>query len=135
MSVPAKGNGLPKKGKELPLGAKRQELARVYALAIGEALSEEVRRGASIKKVMSWTGASERTVKGWMAGSSAPSGEYLVGLLRSSDLILGRLLILADRGPITSRRDLEALRAQIRGLGEAIDAALAQAPLLPSDGG
>lgn len=129
MSVPAKGNGLPKKGKELPLRAKRQELALGYALAIGEALSEEVRRGASIKKVMSWTGASERTVKGWVAGSSAPSGEYLVGLLRSSDLIFGRLLALADRAPITSRRELEALRAQIKGLSEALDAALVRAPL------
>lgn len=134
MSVPVKGNGLPKKGKELPLRAKRQELAHGYALAIGEALSEEVRRGASIKKVMRWTGASERTVKGWVAGSSAPSGEYLVGLLRASDLIFERLLVLADREPIMSRRDLEALRAQIRGLGEAIDAALAQVPLSPPDG-
>ena len=80
---------------------------------------------------MSWTGASERTVKGWVAGSSAPSGEYLVGLLRSSDLIFGRLLTLAERGPITSQRDLEALRTQIGGLAEAIDTALAQAPLSP----
>ena len=135
MSVPAKGNGLPKMGKELPLGAKRQDLARRYALAIAEALNEEARRGASLKKVMSWTGASERTVKGWMAGTSAPSGEYLVGLLRSSDLIFERLLALAGRRPITSQRDLEALRTQILGLGEAIDAALIQAPLSAPDEG
>ena len=43
--MPAKGNGLLKKGKELPLDAKRQEFARGYALAVAEALTEELRRG------------------------------------------------------------------------------------------
>jgi hypothetical protein len=41
---------------------KRHEHAR----AIAEALKEELGRGPSIKTVMAWTGASERTVKGWL---------------------------------------------------------------------
>lgn len=68
-----------------------------------------------------------------MAGTSAPSGEYLVGLLCSSDLIFERLLGLAGRRLIISECDLEAVRTQIRGLGEAIDAALIQASLSAPD--
>ena len=126
MSVPPKGNGLHKKGRELPQRAKREELARRYALVVAEALKEELQRGASIKAVMNWTGASERTVKGWLAGSSGPSGEYLLVLLRSSDAIFQRVLVLADRGPaIVNGGSLMALRLQLDSLAAAIDATLA----------
>jgi hypothetical protein len=33
---------------------------------------EELARGASIKTIMAWAGAGERTVKEWLAGSNAP---------------------------------------------------------------
>ena len=56
MSVPPKGEELPKKGKELPLARTRQELAKDYAQAIAKALKEELARGASIKTIMAWTG-------------------------------------------------------------------------------
>ena len=74
MSVPPKGEELPKKGKELPLARTRQELAKDYAQAIAKALKEELARGASIKTIMAWTGAGERTVKGWLAGPAGPVG-------------------------------------------------------------
>jgi hypothetical protein len=64
----------------------------------------------AIKTVMRWTGASERTVKGWLSGRSGPSGEHLIALLQNSDTLLERVLRLAGRGsPIESRR-LEALK-------------------------
>ena len=121
MSVSAKGNELPKKGKELPLKAKRQALAREYAQAISEVLKEELRRGASIKTIMNWTGAGERTVKGWVAGSNRPMGEYLVALTGRSDLVLARVLALAGRKPIVTLDGLQSLRMQIVGLTEVID--------------
>lgn len=125
MSVPVKGNELHKKGKELPLLTKRRELARHYAEAVAEALKEELQCGASIKAVMNWTGASERTVKGWLAGSSGPRGEYLVVLLRSSDLVFQRVLALASRGPvIVDRNRLASLREHLDRLAAAIEATL-----------
>jgi hypothetical protein len=51
----------------------------------------------SIKTVMRWTGAGERTVKNWFAGSSGPSGPHLVRLIQNSDEALAVLLILAGR--------------------------------------
>ncbi|MCB1501374.1 MAG: hypothetical protein KDK07_16575 [Bauldia sp.] len=46
---------------------------------------------------MRWTGATERTVKNWLAGESGPSGEHLVSLLRHSDATLEAVLLLAKR--------------------------------------
>lgn len=122
MSVRAKGRTLPNSGKELHLKAKRQERARRYAEAIAEALREELQRGASVKAVMGWTGAGERTVKAWLARKSGPSGEHLVALIHASELVYERVLVLADRGRVVNRRDLEALRERMVDLTSAIDA-------------
>src|SRR5260370_37398915 len=92
MSVPPKGEELPKKGEELPSARTRQEQAREFAQAIADALKEELARGASIKTVMAWTGAGERTVKEWLAGSNAPRAFQVECLMRSSDLIYERLM-------------------------------------------
>lgn len=124
MSFTPKGEELPKKGKELPSARKRRDLALDFAQAIAAALKDELARGASIKTIMAWTGASERTVKGWLAGSNGPSGAHMEGLLRSSQAVYERLMTRTGRGPIVSRQGLEALREKIAGLTEAIDAAL-----------
>jgi len=126
MSSTPKGEELPKKGKELPSARKRHELALDFAQAIAAALRVELAGGASIKTIMAWTGAGERTVKGWLAGSSGPSGVYLEALLRSSEAVYERLMTRTGRRPIVSNQRLAALREQITGLTEAIDAALAQ---------
>jgi hypothetical protein len=128
MSVPPKGEELHKKGEELPLARTRQEHARDFAQAIAEALKEELARGVRIKTIMGWTGAGERTVKGWLAGSSGPSGEHLEGLFRWSEAVYERVMVRAGRRPSVNRRSLEALRGQITGLADAIDAALADSP-------
>ena len=50
-----------------------------------------------IKMAMRWTGASERTVKYWLAGERGPSGDHLIALARHSDAVLFVLLALAGR--------------------------------------
>ena len=122
MSFTLKGGELPKRGKELPSTAKRRE----HALAIAAALREELAAGASIKTIMAWTGASERTVKGWLAGSCGPSSLHFEGLVRCSEATYRRLMIRTGRSPVVDRQSLEAVRRQISGLADAIEAALAE---------
>jgi hypothetical protein len=125
MSVTPKGEELPKKGEELPSARMRQEQARAFALAIAGALKEELARGASIKTVMAWTGAGERTVKGWLTGSNAPRGVHLEGLLRSSEAVYERMMVRTGRRPIANRQSLEALQGQLTSLIDAIGIVLA----------
>ena len=109
MSVPPKGNSLPKMGKELPMTPRNGSIG--YAPAIAEALTTELRgSNRAIKTVMRWTGASERTVKGWLSGTSGPSGEHLISLLQNSDTLLERVLGLAGRGSLIEGRRLESLK-------------------------
>ncbi len=124
MSVLAKGEELPKKGGKSPSARIRQEQAREFAQVIAHALRDEVARGASIKTIMAWTGAGERTVKEWLAGTNAPRAFQLEFLMRSSDLIYARLMARTGRTPVVNREGLEALRGQLTGLLGAIDAAL-----------
>ena len=51
----------------------------------------------AVKTAMRWTGASERTVKYWIAGERGPSGEHLIALARHSDIVFHMVLMLADR--------------------------------------
>lgn len=82
-------------------------------------------RGASIKTIMGWTGAGERTVKEWLAASYAPCAFRLECLFRSSEAVYERIAIRTGRVPIVNRERLEAVRGQLTGLAGAIDAALA----------
>ncbi len=64
------------------------------AMALHEELGSTSR---SIKMAMRWTGASERTVKYWLAGERGPSGDHLIALARHSDAVQFVLLALAGR--------------------------------------
>src|SRR5882672_3769017 len=103
-----------------------REHARECAQAIADALKEELARGASIKTIMAWTGAGERTVKEWLAGSNAPRAFQLECLLRSSEAVYQRIMLRTGRQPVVTRPRLEADRGQVSGLAEALDAALAE---------
>jgi hypothetical protein len=72
----------------------RQGYALVVAAALHDQLGDTHR---AIKTIERWTGASERTVKNWLAGSSGPSGEHLVALARNSDEVFEAFLILSGR--------------------------------------
>lgn len=126
MSVPPKGEELPKKGGKLPASRTRQEEAREFAKAVSDALKEELARGSSIKTIMSWTGAGERTVKEWLAGSNAPRAFQLESLFRSSEAVYRTIMLRTGRQPIVTRHNLETVRGQLSGLAEALDSALAE---------
>jgi hypothetical protein len=126
MSVPPKGEELPKKGGKLPAQRTRQKHAQEFTKAISDALKEELARGSSIKTIMSWTGAGERTVKEWLAGSNAPRAFQLESLFRSSEAVYQRIMLRTGRQPVVTRHKLEAVRGQLSGLAEALDAALAE---------
>jgi hypothetical protein len=125
MSVPPKGNVLPKLGKELPIT--RHDGSIGYAPAIAEALTSELRgSNRAIKTVMKWTGASERTVKGWLSGTSGPNGEHLIALLQNSDTLLEQVLRLAGRDSLIEVRRLVVLKNTMAQAVATIEALLAE---------
>src|SRR5216683_5287873 len=125
MSVPPKGNSLPKMGKELPMTPRNGSIG--YAAAIAEALTTELRgSNRAIKTVMRWTGASERTVKGWLSGTSGPNGEHLIALLQNSDTLLEQVLRLAGRDSLIDGRRLESLKNTMAQAVATIEALLDQ---------
>lgn len=70
-----------------------------YAIVIAAALRQDVGgTHRAIKTVVRWTGASERTVKYWFAGTSGPRGEHLVALAHHSDAVHEAFSRLAGRG-------------------------------------
>jgi hypothetical protein len=91
---------LPKKGKVLPHATGRDGSEVDYPAAIAAALRRELGTShQAIKSAMRWTGASERTVKNWLAGTSGPNGEHLIALARYSDGVLEVFLQEARRKP------------------------------------
>ena len=88
------GTVVPKKGTIVHL----VEVPDDYRAAIAMALHAELgSTHRAIKSAMRWTGASERTVKYWIAGERGPSGEHLIALARHSDIVFHMVLLLADR--------------------------------------
>ena len=93
-----KGNLLPKKGNVLHRVGREGGSDLGYAGAIADALRHDLgTTHQAVKSVMRWTGASERTVKYWFAGTGGPSGEHLIALARHSDAVLAVILQLAGR--------------------------------------
>ena len=88
------GTVVPKKGTVVHLDEIPDDYRAAMAMALHTELGSTHR---AIKSAMRWTGASERTVKYWLAGERGPSGEHLVSLARHSDAVLVVLLALADR--------------------------------------
>ncbi len=107
---PKKGKVFPNKGKVLPDTGGGADCHVIYATTIAKALREEF-SGApnATKTVMRWTGASERTVKNWFAGSNGPTGEHLLELLRHSDVVFDALVNVAGRKKVITAAKLVAL--------------------------
>ena len=88
------GTFVPKMGTNVPLEADVAD----YRTAIAAALRDELGlTHRAVKTAMRWTGASERTIKYWIAGERGPSGEHLIALARNSDIVFHVVLMLADR--------------------------------------
>lgn len=97
-----KGNKLHQPGNEADTS---------FSRAIAAALHVELgSTHQAVKITMRWTGASERTVKNWLAGTHGPSGENLIRLLRNSDEIFKAVLSLAGRKTTMSDASLLRLR-------------------------
>lgn len=117
---------LPKKGKILPAGVENDVSELQYAVAISTALRDQLgNTHQAVKIVMAWTGASEKTVKNWLSGTSGPRGEHLIGLVRHSEPVLGVFLWLAGQKRVLTesklidvRRKLEELLVIIHSLTE-----------------
>lgn len=104
---------LPKTGKDLP----PRQAGITFAELVSAALIEEVgKTHRAVKTVMRWTGASERCVKHWLAGTHAPQGMHLLALMRHSDELLRHLLIAAGRRDEAVAVELRVLRFKLREL-------------------
>jgi hypothetical protein len=75
----------------------------------------------SVKTVMGYTGAGERTVKNWFEGKNGPNGENLVELVRHSDEVLEALLLMAGREEILAGKLLVDARGKLVEMLEIID--------------
>jgi hypothetical protein len=75
----------------------------------------------TIKTIMAWTGASERTVKNWLAATHGPSGAHLVRLARHSDEVFELFLLMAERKPVLTTVSLVRLRSHLEQTIERLD--------------
>ncbi len=107
----------PKKGKKLH--RELQQFEHKIAAALRVELGSTNR---ATKTVMRWTGASERTVKHWFAGTHGPSGKNLIALARHSDAVLTYCLSAANRRPILIGIHLVGVRAKLVDLIEMLSA-------------
>ncbi len=89
---------VPKKGTVVHQPDREHDADVAYVIAIAAALRSELgTTHQAVKSAMRWTGASERTVKYWFAGSRGPSGHHLIALAGCSDTILELFLQRAGR--------------------------------------
>ncbi len=125
MSFRKKGRKFrPVSGKTFPRSSGRVAVSDgyKYAAVIAETLRETfggTRR--SIKTVMAYTGAGERTVKNWFEGKNGPNGANLVELVRHSDEVLEALLLMAGREDILEGKLLIDARDKLVEMLEIID--------------
>ena len=111
----------PKMGKTFPDEDSRENGELRYAPAVAAALSGELGdTHRAIKTVMQWTGASERTVKNWFAGTSGPSGEHLIAIVRHSDAVFASVMLLAGRNQAAAAKKLVDARDTLAAMLEVI---------------
>ena len=107
----------PKKGKVFPMANGREHDGLDYVAAIAAALKADVGdTHQAIKTVVRWTGAEERTIKNWFAGTNGPSGAHLVSMCRHSDVVLDACLRLAGRERIVADRKVIETREKLKEL-------------------
>ena len=69
---------------------------------------------ASIKIVARWTGAGERTVKNWFAGTCSPSGDHFRDIVRNCPEMLHEFLRAADRSDCIASAHVTEARRSLR---------------------
>jgi len=109
-----KGRTLHLKGRVLPISEDDASVTTAHADELFRAMRREAtKRRGSVKLFMNWTGASERSAKAWLGGSSLPSANHLIALMASSDEIFEAVLRMAGRGIAASVLDLAAARSHL----------------------
>ena len=125
MSFRKKGRKFrPVSGKTFPSssGTVPESEGYDFKTVIAETLSEAFgKTGRSVKTVMGYNGAGERTVKNWFEGKNGPNGENLVELMRHSDEVLEAMLLMADREDILAGKLLVDVRDKLVEMLEIID--------------
>ena len=112
----------PKRGTVLPDAGGRRDQPATYAKMVSAALRKDLgKTHRATKTVMRWTGACERTVRNWLAGTKGPSGEHLVVLIRNSETVLEAILCHAGRERSIAAGRLIAAREGLRELLGCID--------------
>lgn len=119
-----KGRKLPKMGSLFPPdGRDGDEAARLTKLIAAALHADFATEAHAVKTVMTWTDASDRTVKNWFSGVHGPSGAHLVALARHSKRVHDVYLELTNRDPHIAVQAAE-LRAQLIRMVDALDAHL-----------
>jgi len=125
MSFRKKGRKFrPVSGKTFPSSSGTVPESEVYnfTAVIAETLRHAFGGTArSVKTVMGYTGAGERTVKNWFEGKNGPNGENLVELMRHSDEVLEAMLMMAGREDILAGKLLVDVRDKLVEMLEIID--------------
>jgi hypothetical protein len=108
----------PKTGNKLHGPNGPLAIQAVLAEALGNELGQTHR---AVKLAMRWTGASERSVKHWFAGTHAPSACHLVELMRHSDAVLTCVMFAAGRPSQVLACELISVRTQLASALETMD--------------
>jgi hypothetical protein len=110
---PESGNIIPRPRFEGPLGSDR------FAKIVSEALRREFDgTHSSVKMVVRLTNANERAVKNWFLAKNAPSGVFLIALMRHSDEILEACLALAGREELLTTKKVIDVKRQLEDVLE-----------------
>jgi hypothetical protein len=113
---------LRKKGKSFPRNRARGPESQRLANEVGRALRAELGgTHRTVKTIMRWTGASERTIKNWLDGSHGPSGEHLIRVICHSDAVYALVLRLAGRDQALTMVRVADLRARLVAVLAEID--------------
>ena len=107
----------PKSGNVLPNGPNALSDMELAAM-IGAALRSELGNShRAAKTIMAWTGASERTARGWLNGEHSPSARHLIALAARSHSVMSLVFSLAGH-------ERAALALDIAAVEEALEASL-----------
>ena len=114
-------NFQPQNGKSFP------EQDVLNRRSVTDALSAALRREfgetpAAAKRIARLVGANPRAVRNWLEGVNAPSGEYLISLLRHSDVVLQAVLGLAGRSDLLTVSEVLRLHDPLRAAVDALAA-------------
>ncbi|WP_306222352.1 hypothetical protein [Bosea beijingensis] len=128
----------PKSGNVFPNGTRNAGAEASFAKLVATALRASLRGQASaVKTIARWTGANERTVKNWLAGDRAPSGDHFLGLAANCPGVLAAFLAAIHRNDCLVMADIEEARAKVAAALTALEAVRAvqlEAATQPSAG-